>query len=67
MIQAGINGNKYDNMNPKTLSEPQNNENDGLDYEDAGHYSKNVDKKGGQKLNKVDRKVDRNKKSGQKK
>ena len=23
MIQAGINGNKYDNMNPKTLSEPQ--------------------------------------------
>ena len=28
MIQAGINGNKYDNMNPKTLSEPQNNEND---------------------------------------
>ena len=26
MIQAGINGNKYDNMNPKTLSEPQNNE-----------------------------------------
>ena len=39
MIQAGINGNKYDNMNPKTLSEPQNepkseplnNENDALD------------------------------------
>ena len=24
MIQAGINGNKYDNMTPKTLSEPQN-------------------------------------------
>ena len=24
MIQAGINGDKYDNMNPKTLSEPQN-------------------------------------------
>lgn len=23
MIQAGINGNKYDNMNPKTLSAPQ--------------------------------------------
>ena len=22
MIQAGINGNKYDNMNPKTLSAP---------------------------------------------
>ena len=22
--KAGINGNKYDNMNPKTLSEPQN-------------------------------------------
>ena len=35
MIQAGINGNTYDNMNPKTLSEPQNepqnNENDALD------------------------------------
>lgn len=31
MIQAGINGNKYDNMNPKTLSAPQNNENDELD------------------------------------
>ena len=24
MIQVGINGNKYDNMNPITLSEPQN-------------------------------------------
>ena len=24
MIHAGINCNKYDNMNPKTLSEPQN-------------------------------------------
>ena len=24
MIQVGIYGNKYDNMNPKTLSEPQN-------------------------------------------
>lgn len=24
MIQVWINGNKYDNMNPKTLSEPQN-------------------------------------------
>ena len=23
MIQAGINGNKYDNMNPKTLSDLQ--------------------------------------------
>ena len=23
MIQAGINGNKFDNMNPKTLIEPQ--------------------------------------------
>ena len=41
-------------MNPKTLSEPQNepeseplnNENDTLDYEDGGYYSKNVDKKG---------------------
>ena len=31
MIQARINGNTYDNMNPKTLSEPQNNENDALD------------------------------------
>lgn len=31
MIQVGINGNKYDNMNPKTLSEPKNNENDELD------------------------------------
>lgn len=31
MIQAGINGNKYDNMNPQTLSDPQNNENDELD------------------------------------
>lgn len=33
MIQAGINGNKYDNMNPKTLSAPpkKNNENDELD------------------------------------
>lgn len=31
MIQAEINGNKYDNMNPKTLSAPQNNENDELD------------------------------------
>ena len=61
MIQAGINGNKFDNMNPKTLSEPLNNENDTLDYEDGGYYSKNVDRKGGQ-LNKVDR----NKKSGQK-
>ena len=54
MIQAGINGNKYDNMNPKTLSEPQNeplnNENDTIDYEDGGHYSKNVDRKGGQKI-----------------
>ena len=28
--------------------------------------AKNVDRKGGQELNKVDRKVDRNKKSGQK-
>jgi len=43
-------------------NEPLNNENDTLDYEDGGHYSKNVDRKGGQKLNKVDR----NKKSGQK-
>lgn len=25
MIQAGINGNKYDNMNPKTLSKPKMN------------------------------------------
>ena len=24
MTQAGINGNKFDNMNPKTLIEPQN-------------------------------------------
>lgn len=32
MIQARINGNKYDNMNPKTLSAPpKNNENDELD------------------------------------
>lgn len=31
MIQVGINGNKNDNMNPKTLSEPKNNENDELD------------------------------------
>ena len=45
MTQAGINGNKYDNMNPKTLSEPLNNENDTLNYEDGGHYSKNVDRK----------------------
>lgn len=45
MIQAGINGNKFDNMTPKTLSEPLNNENDTLDYEDCGHYSKNVDRK----------------------
>ena len=41
MIQAGINDNKYDNMNPKTLSEPQsepqNNENNTLYYEDGGH------------------------------
>ena len=37
MIQAGINGNKYDNMNPKTLSEPQNNKNDMLDNQDGGH------------------------------
>lgn len=35
MIQAGINGNKYDNMNPKTLSEPQNNENETLDNKDG--------------------------------
>lgn len=55
MIQAGINGNKFDNMTPKTLSEHLNNENDTLDYEDGGHYSKNVDRKGRQKLNKVDR------------
>ena len=27
-----------------------------LGYEDGGHYSENVDRKGGQKLNKVDRK-----------
>ena len=25
MIQAGINGNKYDNMTPKTLSDPKMN------------------------------------------
>ena len=31
MIQSGINGNKYDNMNPKTLVTPKNNENDALD------------------------------------
>ena len=37
MIQVGINGNKFDNMNPKTLSGPQNNANDTLDYEDGGH------------------------------
>lgn len=30
---------QYDNMNPKTLSEPQNNENDTLDNQDGGHYS----------------------------
>ena len=35
MTQAGINGNKFDNMNPKTLIEPQNNENDTQDYEDS--------------------------------
>ena len=37
MIQAGIKGNKYDNLNPKTLSKPQNNENKMLDYEDGRH------------------------------
>ena len=37
-------------MSPKTLSEPQNNENDTLDYEEGGLYSKNVDRKGGQKI-----------------
>ena len=37
MTQAGINGNKFDNMNPKTLSELQNNENDTLDNHDGGH------------------------------
>ena len=36
-------------MNPKTFSEPLNNENDTLDYEDGGYYSKNVDRKGGQR------------------
>ena len=30
---------EYDNMNSKTLSEPQNNENDTLDNQDGGHYS----------------------------
>ena len=32
---------------------------DTLNYEDGGHYSENVDRKCRQKLNKVDRKVDR--------
>ena len=41
MIQAGINGNKYDNMNPKTLSEPQN---------DSQSDTKNDTKKWHQKL-----------------
>ena len=41
MIQAGINGDKYDNMNPKTFSEPQNNEEGTLDCEDGGQKIQN--------------------------
>ena len=35
--QAGISGNKYDNMNPKVPPPKKNNAYDALDYEDGGH------------------------------